>query len=232
MTWTIANDTPSRRIFTRPLDTLELGFFYTGKLNGVTDFVHNYLVVASNESLFLPENASRAWVAVKQIFPLLGAAVKELQSETSSALFVVSEVDLTTARLDDTTFGVAHSEEELHSFMDQLISGPRQLSDELLARLYIYARTDKPRHFHALFHHSHFIIDGASTLALIRTFFDILSLPPCSAVPDLQTRLALCVGTHSLNPNKHLPNAQMRWRQAAGRIIRQAQRSKLKVWSH
>ena len=42
----------------------------------------------------------------------------------------------------------------MHSFVDQLISSPRQLSDELLTRLYIYSRTDKPGHSHALFHHS------------------------------------------------------------------------------
>ena len=230
MAWAIIDDTPSRRIFTRSLDTLELGFFYAGKLNGVTDVVENYLVVTCDESLFLPENVSRAWVATKQIFPLLGAAVQELESETPSALFLVSELDLNIVHPDQTAFGVVHSEEEAHLLRDQLISGTRQLSDDLLARLYIYARTDKPGHFHAFFHHSHFIIDGISALTLIRTFFDILSLPPYSAVPDLQTRLALCVGTHSLNPNRHLSHARMRWRRAAGQIIHQNRRSKLKVW--
>ncbi|KAF9651432.1 hypothetical protein BDM02DRAFT_3110474 [Thelephora ganbajun] len=228
MAWTITNDTPSRRIFTRSLNPLELSFFYDGKLNGVADLVENYLVVTSDGSLFHPENVSRAWVAVKQIFPLLGATTKDTDSETPSALFVVSELDLNTARPYDTTHSVARSEEQVHSFVDQLISGPRQLSDELLARLYIYSRIDKPGHFHALFHHSHFIIDGTSALTMIRTFFDVLSLPPCLVVPDLQTRLALCVGTHSLNPNKCLPNAQIRWRQAAGQIIHQSRRQKLR----
>ena len=230
MTWTTTNDIPSRRTLTRPLDTLELGYYYVGKRNGVADLVENYLVVTNDESLFLPENISRAWVAVKQIFPLLGATVEELESQTPSALFVVSEFDLNSIRADNTTLGTAHSEEEVGSLMDQLISGPRQLSDKLLARLYIYARSDKPGHFHAFFHHVHFIIDGTSALTLIRTFFDILSLPSCSAVPDLQTRLALCVGTHSLNPNKHLSKARMRWRKAVGQIICLSRRSKLKVW--
>jgi len=229
MAWRVADDTPSRRIFTRPLNLFEFGFFYDTKLNGVADLVENYLVVTSDESLFHPENVSRAWVAVKQIFPLLGATTKELESQTPSALFVVSELELGIARPDKTTLGSAQSEEEVHLLVDQLISGPRQLSDELLARLYIYSRSDKPGHFHALFHHSHLIIDGTSALAMIRTFFDVLSLPPRTAKPDLQTRLALCVGTHNLNPNKHLPKAQMRWRQAAGQIIRQNRFEKLKV---
>ena len=229
MAWEITDDTPSRRIFTRPLNPVELGFFYDAKINGVADLVENYLVVTSDPSLFHPENVSRAWVAVKQIFPLLGAAAKELESQTPSALFVVSEHDLGIARPDETTVGSAQSEEELHSFVDQLISGPRQLSDELLARLYIYSRSDKPGHFHALFHHSHPIIDGTSALALIRTFLDVLSLPPRTAIPDLQARLALCVGTHNLNQNKHLPKAQIRWRQAAGQIIRQNRLKRRKV---
>ena len=229
MVWTTTDDTPSRRVFTRPLNHLELGHFYDGKLNGVADRVENYLVVTSEESLFQPENVARAWVVVKQIFPLLGATVKELESPIPSALLVVSELDLKIARPDDTTLGVAQSEEEVHLVVDQLISGPRQLSDELLARLYIYSRTDKPGHFHALFHDSHCIIDGISSLTTIRTFFDVLSLPPSSATPDLQARLALCRGVHDLSPNKHLSSAQKRWRQAAGRIICQIRRQKLRV---
>ena len=229
MVWRIANDIPSRRIFTRPLNPVELGFFYDTKLNGVADLVENYLVVTGDPSLLHPENVSRAWVTVKQIFPLLGATTKELESQTPSALFVVSELDLGIARPDDTTLGSAQSEEEVHSFVDHLISGPRQLSDELLARLYIYSRSDKPGHFHALFHHSHLIIDGTSALAMIRTFFDVLSLPLRTAIPDLQMRLALCVGTHNLNPNNHLSKARMRWRRAAGQIIRQNRFEKLKV---
>ena len=231
MAWTVTNETSSRHTFTRPLSPYELGFFYDGKLNGVADVVENHLAVTSDESLFHHENVSRTWVALKQIFPLLGATTKELESETPSVLFVVSELDLNVVRPADTTFGLARSEEEVHSFVDQLISGPRQLSDELLARLYIYSRTDKPGHFHALFHHCHHIIDSISALAMIRTFFDLLSLPPRSAIPDLQTRLALCVGTHNLNPNKHLSSAQIRWRRAAGQIIRQNEFRNLRVRS-
>ena len=229
MTWTISDDTPSQRVFIRPLNPLELGYFYDGKFNGVADVVENYLVVTSDESLFHSDNVSRAWATTKQTFPLLGATTEELDSPVPSALFVVSELDLKIARPDDTSLGMAQSEEEVHSFVDQLISGPRQLSDKLLARLYIYSRTDKPGHFHALFHRSHLIIDGISALAMIRTFFDVLSLPPGSTIPDLQTRLALCVGVHDLDPNKHLTNAQLRWRQATGKIIRQCRRQKLKV---
>jgi len=229
MAWTTTDDTPSRRVFTRPLNPLELGFFYDGRLNGVADLVENYLVVTSEESLFRPENVSRTWVVIKQIFPLLGATARELEPPAPSVLLVVSELDLKIARPDDTTFGVAHSDEEMDLFVDQLVSGPRQLSDELLARLYIYSRADKPGHFHALFHHSHYIIDETSALAMIRTFFDVLSLPPSSAIPDLQARLALCVGVHSLSPNKHLSSAQTRWRRATGQIIRQNRRQRLRV---
>ena len=206
-------------------------FFYDGKSNGVADLVENYLAVTHEESLFRPENVSRAWVAVKQIFPLLGATTKELGSQMPGALFVVSESDLGIAHPNDITLGLAQSEEEVHSIVDRLISGRRQLSDHLLARLYIYSRTDKPGHFHALFHCSHVIIDGTSALTMIRTFFDILSLPPCTGILDLQTRLALCVGIHNLSPNERLPAGRRRWRQAAGQIIRQNRFQKLKVHS-
>ena len=229
MAWTVTDHTPSRRVITRPLDALELGFYYDGKLNGVADLVENYLVVSSDVSLFHPENVSRAWVALKQVFPLLGATAQELGSPALSAFFVVSELDLGVVRPAETTLGVAQSEEEANLFVEQLISGQRQLSDELLARLYILSRTDKPGHFHAIFHHAHCIHDVTSALAMIRTFFDILTLPPCSAVPDLRTRLALCVATDSLSPNKHLSSAQTRWRRAVGKVICRNRRQKLRV---
>ena len=213
----------------RPLGTLELGFYYDSKLNGVADFAENYLVVASDVSIFHPENVSRTWVALKQIFPLLGATVEELDSPVPSAVFVVSELELGVVRPDETTLGVAQSEEEAHLFVEQLISGPRQLSDELLARLYILSRTDKPGHFHAIFYQAHCIHDGTSAMTMIRTFFDIISLPPCSAVPDLRARLALCVATNSLSPNKHLSSTQTRWRRAVGKVICQNRRQKLRV---
>lgn len=229
MAWTVTDDAPTRRVFTRPLSPYELGFFYDGKLNGVADILENYLVVTNDESLFRPENISRAWIATKQIFPLLGATTKELESQVPGALFVVSEHELAITRPDENVCGLARSEEEVHSAADQLISGHRQLSDELHARLYIYSRVDKPGHFHALFHYGHVIIDGTTALTVARTFFDILSLPPCAVVPDLQTRLVLCVGTHNLNPNKDIPRAQMLWRRAAGQIIRQRRFQKLRV---
>ena len=99
MAWTVTNETSSRHTFTRPLSPYELGFFYDGKLNGIAYVVENYLAVTSDESLFHHENVSRTWVALKQIFPLLGATTKELESETPSVLFVVSELDLKVARL-------------------------------------------------------------------------------------------------------------------------------------
>ena len=229
MAWSVTDDTPYRRVVTRPLDALELCFYYDSQVNGVADLLENFLVVATDVSLFHPENVSRAWVALKQVFPLLGATAKELDSPVPSALFAVSELDLGIARPDETTFSIARSEEEAHLFVERLISGPRQLSDKLLARLYILPRTDKPGHFHAIFHHAHFIHDGMSALTMIRTFFDILSLPPCSSVPDLQARLALCVATDSLSPNKHLSSAQTRWRRAVGKVIHQSRCQRLRV---
>ena len=126
MAWAVTNDTPSRRVFTRALSPHELGFFYDGRFNGVADSVENYLVVTRDESISHPDNIiSRAWVAVKQIFPLLGATTKELELHTPSVLFVVSELDLGIARPNDTTLGPVQSEEEVHSIMDKLISGSR-----------------------------------------------------------------------------------------------------------
>ena len=95
----------------------------------------------------------------------------------------------------------------MHSLMDQLISGPMRLSDKLLARLYTYSRTDKPGHFHALFLHSHFIIDDIVALATIRTFFNVLSLPSRKEVPGLQTRL----DSHRTSNEPFIDTSRLDW---------------------
>jgi len=68
-----------------------------------------------------------------------------------------------------------HQNHEVRPIMDQLISGPRQLSDDVLAHLYVYSMSDKPGHFHVLFHCSHIFIDDASALTM-RAIFDVLSI--------------------------------------------------------
>ena len=230
MVWALVDSSPSpNRIFTRPLDNNEVGFFYDGTFNGVADMAEHYLIQTTRGSLFEFANVARTWVALKQIFPLLGAITRETDYEATSASFTVAEAGLGVTRLGEIDLLTAHSEGEVHSFVEQLISGPRQLSSDLLSRVYIFARKDNPGLYHVVIHIAHLITDGVSALTLVRAFFDILALPPTTHVPDLETRLALCVGSENLNPNRNLPLPRRRWMRAIGWVIHHIRDPKIQV---
>jgi len=230
MVWTPVGDSPSpNRVFTRPVDNNEVGFFYDGTFNGVADMAEHYLVQTTQDSLFEFKNVARTWIALKQIFPLLGATAKETDYEIPSASFTVAEADLGVIRPGEVDLFTANSEAEAHEFVEQLISGPRQLSSNLLSQVYILSRGDNPGLYHVVLHIAHLITDGMSALALVRMFFDILSLPPTTYIPDLEARLALCVGSENLNPNRNLPLARRRWRRAIGWVIHHIRDPKIQV---
>jgi len=230
MVWTVVGDSfPPNRVFTRPLDANEIGFFYDAAFNGVTDMIGQGLLHTTRDSLFEFSNVARTWIALKRVFPLLGATTKEIDYEVPSASFTVAETDLAVIRPGEIELLTANSEAEVHQFVEQLISGPRQLSPNLLSRVYIFSRGDNPGLYHAVFHVAHLISDGRAILALARTFFDILSLPPTTHVPDLEARLALCVGSENLNPNRNLPLPSQRWRRAIGWVIHHIRVSKIQV---
>jgi hypothetical protein len=220
MVWTFVDDSPSpNRVFTRPLDKNEVGFFYDGTFNGVADMAEHYMVQTTRDSLFEFQNVARTWITLKRIFPLLGTTTKETDYETTSASFTVAEADLGVIRPGEIQLHTANSEAEVHEFVDRLISGPRQLSLNLLSQIYIFSRGDNLGLYHLVIHIAHLITDGVSALALVRMFFDILSLPSTAYIPDLEARLALCVGSENLNPNRNLPLARRRWRRAIGWVI-------------
>jgi len=230
MVWTAVGDSsPPNRVFTRPLDVNEIGFFHDGTFNGVADMAEHYVVHTTRDSLFEFSNVARTWIALKRIFPLLGATTKEVDYDVPSASFTIAEADLAVTRPGEIDLLTANSEAEVHQFVEQLISGPRQLSSNLLSRVYIFSRGDDAGLYHAVIHIAHLITDGMSALALVRTFFDILSLPPTTHVPDLVARLALCVGSENLNPNRNLPLARRRWRRAIGWVIHHIRDPKIQV---
>jgi len=229
MVWTVVGGPPPNRIFTRPLDSHEIGFFHDAAFNGISDIARHSVVHTTRDSLFELSNVARTWIALKRVFPLLGATTKEMDYEVPGASFTVVEADLAVTRPGEVGLLTVNSEAEVHLFVDRLVSGPRQLSPNLLSRVYIFSRRDNPGLYHVVIHIAHSITDGLSMLALVRTFFDILSLPPTTHVPDLEARLALCVGPENLNPNRNLPLPRRRWRRAIGWVIHHIRESKIQV---
>lgn len=75
-----------RRVYGRPLGHTELALYHDGGRSGTSDAMQHGLVQgqeSQRSSLFFPRNVERAWVDLKQYFPLLGAQIP-LASESSS----------------------------------------------------------------------------------------------------------------------------------------------------
>jgi hypothetical protein len=175
-----------------------------------------------------PANIERAWISLKLKFPLLGSCI--LQRPDQSLWFAVDENRLRVCGPGEIHTHDVVSAEEAQVISSNILNSPRILSNDLLACLFIFRRTDDLEHFHVLIHAAHTITDMNANAALLRTFLDNLA----SAKADVETwnigdRLALSSSCEDLNPVHYLSIAQQRWRLAAGAVIWNNRMSKLQV---
>lgn len=209
------------RTHERPLGQTELGFYWDSKFNGTADTLQHAIVEMidpQNQYIFSVENVSRTWIELKQQYPLLGAHVTK-QKEGEGMVFVVAEDRLGTCGPGEISFQRTSSLTEVQELVDSMVNGERSLSDRLLARIVILARTDQPNHIHVLIHVTHCITDGIGNATLLREFLDILSSKPTSVKWDLQERLALALASEDLVPGAQLNRARRRWHWAIGRTL-------------
>ncbi|KAH7909778.1 hypothetical protein BJ138DRAFT_187093 [Hygrophoropsis aurantiaca] len=248
--WTQTESTSGERVFCRPLGVTETGFYYDSLFNSTADSVmHIHLRATQNDDaeIYSPSNVMRAWLSVKQRFPLLAAEVREADAQshpehqipTSTSntnpcittesnsdsrptiQFVLREQCLTTLHTHpaDITFKPVSSFDVAHQSVLAIMAGPRPLSSSLLARLYILPRTDDPAHFHVIIIIAHCITDGASTSTVLRTFFDTLASRVEHPVIPLTERLPMFCSLESRIPYGNLSTARRRWRRALGFAI-------------
>lgn len=226
MAWTLASSVP--RVFTRSVDNNEIGFYHDLRFNGTANIIECVTVKTQSKSLFDKRNVARTWIALKQLYPLLGASMHE-DPVTQDVSFHVSEPRLSIIEPKEIQFGEASSANTAVEFLDALNSGPSQVSEDLLARLYVFSRRDEPDCFHVILHYAHLIIDGISGMTAVRMFFDILSLPPSSRIPDLETRLSLVIGAQNLGPSARMPLVRRRWRYAIAKVIHNTKNATFQV---
>ncbi|KAF8651476.1 hypothetical protein AX16_004775 [Volvariella volvacea WC 439] len=161
---------------------------------------------------------------MKQLFPLLGATVERGPNDTVS--FVVQETAAKHCNQDEVRYISVDNEEEIDQLVDRLCNGPRMLSDQLLARLFILPhRYDN--HLHILFHAAHLITDGMSNFVITRTLLDALSTNRTQEV-DFRNRLALSLASEELTSLATLSPAKRRWRSLTARILHTLANSHLK----
>ncbi|KIJ61883.1 hypothetical protein HYDPIDRAFT_158855 [Hydnomerulius pinastri MD-312] len=215
--WTQLDSSPGNRVFYRPLGITETGFYWDSIHNSTADSVmHIHLSKLQQDDVAALPNVVRAWRSVKRRFPLL---VAEVQAHESGPRFCVHEGRLEKLLPEEVTSRDVGSFAEADAFVSSILEGPRPLSSELLARVYILRRTDRNDHFHVVMIVAHCITDGSSTSTVMRTFFDALSSPIEHPVDSLEERLAMYLSLESQIPYKHLSVAQRRWRSAIGFAI-------------
>lgn len=214
------------RIFERPLGLTELGFYWDGKFKGTADTLQHAIVEVENPHLLGVHNVTRTWIALKRQFPLLGSYLSD-RRDRGQVVFVVEESRLDIFGPGEITFQDISSPREAQEFVDNVVNGEGLLSDGLLARLFILARTDEKSHVHVLIHVAHCITDGIANANLLKNFLDILSSPP-SHPCNIEERLALAIASEDLVP-KINNTARERWYHAIGHTLALIRMEKITV---
>lgn len=223
--WTLRD---TSRTYERLLGLTELGFYWDSKFNGTADILRYAIIDAQrfipSARLFSFENVTRTWVALKKQYPLLGAQLSERRQRTE-VVFVVSEQRLSDCAPEEISFQSISSQPSLSSlgevgtFMERMVNGERLLSDELLARLFVFTSTTQENRVCILLHVAHCITDGIATATLLRSFLDILSSEPSTIRWDLEERLALAVASERLIGDANSSTARQKWHYAMGRTL-------------
>lgn len=228
-----AQSHPSSRIFERPLGSNELGFYWDSVFRGTADTLQDASVEirSGNPDIIKQDNVRRAWVSLKQQYPLLGARIKEVKPR-EQVYFVVDEQRLRACEDGDVTFVSVSTIEEVDAFVDDLLNGERSLSNERTARIFIFSRADQPNHLHVVILAAHCITDGVANAVMLRNFLNFISTPALEGRRyDLEERLALAASSEDLLPNLAQSLAKQRWHRAMGVVIQNIRMAKISVIS-
>lgn len=231
--WTLLDPiskTPNR-VYTRPLGITELVFYWDSRFSGTADTVQLAEVrEEGSENIFSRDNLEIAWRTLKHRFPLLASRFRITGSGDRDVEFVVEEKRLGEIGGEEIQLLNASSLLEAQSFAQEIINGPRQLSDALPARVHILVRTDKENHYHILLHLAHSVADGIANATLLRNFLDMLAGQAIDASSlRLEERLASVVAQEDLDPSLILNIPRQRWRRAIGHVMCSITMDKRKV---
>ncbi|KZT28425.1 hypothetical protein NEOLEDRAFT_1086705 [Neolentinus lepideus HHB14362 ss-1] len=236
--WRCRSSTVNDTLYVRLLGLTELGFYWDSIFNGTADVVSTDTIKvvdpSSNpEQVFSKENISRAWMELKRRYPLLGARIvaderKEVVEFEVSRKYWSGEEKLGFSGIEDLSFMDVGSPADAYEFSNSLNNGPRQLSQDLLARLYILRQTTDRHVLYVTFHIAHVITDGMANAALRRILIDLISSRSPSMQYDLEDRLYMVRATDALDPNWQLSIPRRRWKRAIGRVMAERRQSVFK----
>ncbi|KIJ69308.1 hypothetical protein HYDPIDRAFT_36382 [Hydnomerulius pinastri MD-312] len=207
------------RTFQRPLDVTEVGFLWDSAFNGTADSLQHIqlrLLNQNDTSILSQANIVRTWQSVKRRYPLLGARV---ETGIGEPRFVVQEHRLMNLNPGELVFDKVSSPDEVLKLVTDILDGPRPLSNDLLAQVYIFHRTDRADVIHLFSLIAHCVTDGGGNSSFVRCFLDTLSSRSEAPIPPLEERLSMVISSEELEPKQALSPARRRWRQAIGFVI-------------
>ncbi|KAJ3515915.1 hypothetical protein NLJ89_g1458 [Agrocybe chaxingu] len=219
--------TAENPVYERLLGLTERGFYWDSIFDRTADTVHYAEIELASEQTELLQhgNIVQAWVDLKRQFPLLGARLEERDED--SIFFVVDAQSLQKSRPEEVSFYDISSADEALEHVEKINVRERLLSNDLLARIFILRRTDRPDTAHALIHGAHSITDGMANITILKTFLDRLCRTSSQQSWNLSERLALSIPLEDLNPHLKLNVARRRWLMAMAAVIYEMRNRKL-----
>lgn len=228
-TWTLESTSPSLgRVYSRPLGTVEYGFYYDTLFLGAADSLQRSICETDPaKGVFSHENVNRAWVTVKQHCPLLGSTL-DVRDEETDVRFVVAERMLSENPPGQVTFIRVARAEDVDEHVLELLGGPQRDFARVQARVIIFELEEDANNHHVVLQVAHTICDATCLAVIWRAFLNALVTLP-SAVPNLEERLSKVISADDLNPARAYSLARQRWRQAIARVILELRDSGLQV---
>ncbi|EKM60578.1 uncharacterized protein PHACADRAFT_51780, partial [Phanerochaete carnosa HHB-10118-sp] len=219
--------------FRRPLGPLELSFYWDACFNGVAVLINRLELEATQgleDELLAEENVRRAWLRMKQRFPLLGATVEELPG-SEKVEFILRESALHTLRPGE--FNILDDLETLEDalrYSEKLQTENTVLDNNNLARVWIARQKGSPRTLHIFIPIMHFITDGIGNAAVERELCQEISRlykDTTVNVPPLPARIQALLPVEAYSPAMKLSLPRRRWRSAIAKVIDDIRMKKL-----
>ncbi|KAL5494922.1 hypothetical protein ACEPAI_384 [Sanghuangporus weigelae] len=210
--------------YRRPLGDTELGFYWDSVFNGTAITIsHDELDADPDlEHHLLSElNVRRAWLRMKQRYPLLGASIDELDG-SSTVEFIVDEESLQKHRPEEVCITEVDDVDGVEQITEKLLNGSSPLSKSFLARVWVVNQRDVPCRHHIFICLIHSIMDGVASNTLTRELFqEISSLSDevkIKGVP-LAERLLMLAPIEDLYPIPGMSPARRKWREVTAKVI-------------
>ena len=234
--WTLdSSSTSGNEVYRRPLGTTEVGFYWDMNTGGIATALQQltFEVSEGHESNLSEENIKRAWIHLKQGYPILGARA-EGQPNSSNVDIIVEQARLCNVLPDEVKFLEYASEEEENAIVYRLLNGPPLLSDDRLSQLWVLRDRRNPRLCQFVPVATHFIMDAMAGATITRELLQELSLsaPSSATLPPLGDRLETILSVEDLFPSRSMSTPRKRWRKAIATVILSLRKKTLTVNLH